>query len=60
MGDDLGTGFLSCQFPIECCQCLLGCGDLVVQNHLHHILGDAEHLVGCQTDIQLVLLHIGL
>ena len=60
MGDDLGAGFFSRQFFIECCQCLLGCGDLVVQDHLHHSFGDPEHLVGCQTDIQLVLLNIGL
>ena len=60
VGDDLGAGFFSRQLLVECRQRLLRRRDFIVQDHLHHIFGDPEHLVGCQTDIQLVLLHKGL
>ena len=60
MGDDLGTGFLACQLVVKDLQRLLWSGHRPGENQLHYIPGDAEHLVGGQTDVQLVLLHIGL
>ena len=60
MSNNLSARFFSRKLLIECSQRFLRSLDLIIQNHLHNIFGNTEHLVGCQTNIQLILLNIGL